>query len=133
MTGIMKFSDSVIMTIPGIGYINGRMILGEIGDIHRFSKPHQMLAYAGLDPSVHESGSFKARQTRLSKRGSKVLRYALVNAAHNVVKNNATFKAYYDKKMAEGQIHYNALGHCAGKLVRIIWKMMTAEEDFNLD
>lgn len=133
MTDIMKFNDSVIMTIPGIGYINGGMILGEIGDIHRFSKPQQLLAYAGLDPSVHQSGNFNASRTRMSKRGSKVLRFALMNAAHNVVKNNATFKAYYDKKMAEGRSHYNALGHCAGKLVRIIFKMMTDDIDFNLE
>ena len=52
MTEIMKFNDSPIMTIPGIGYINGGMILGEIGDIHRFAQPHQLLAYAGLDPSA---------------------------------------------------------------------------------
>ena len=133
MTEIMKFYDTVLMTIPGIGYINGGMILGEIGDIHRFSHPNKLLAFAGLDPSVNESGQFKAKRTRMSKRGSKVLRYALVNAAHNVVKNNATFKAYYDSKMAEGRTHYNALGHCAGKLVRIIWKMMTDEVEFNLD
>lgn len=50
MAEIMKFNDSVIMTIPGIGYINGGMILGEIGDIHRFSKPHKLLACAGLIP-----------------------------------------------------------------------------------
>ena len=132
MAEIMKFNDSVIMTIPGIGYINGGMILGEIGDIHRFSKPPQLLAYAGLDPSVKQSESFHARHTRMSKRGSKVLRYALMNAAHNVVKNNTTFKAYYDKKIAEGRTHYNALGHCAGKLVRVIWKMMTDDVDINL-
>jgi len=69
----------------------------------------------------------------MSKRGSRVLRYALVNAAHNVVKNNATFKAYYDAKRAEGRTHYNALGHCAGKLVRVIWKMLTDEVEFNLE
>lgn len=69
----------------------------------------------------------------MSKRGSRVLRYALVNAAHNVVKNNATFKAYYDAKMAESRTHYNALGHCAGKPVRGIWKMLTDEVEFNLD
>ena len=86
MTEIMKFNDSVIMTIPGIGYINGGMILGEIGDIHRFSSPNKLLAYAGLDPSVYQSGNFQAKKTRMSKRGSKVLRYALVNAAHNAVK-----------------------------------------------
>lgn len=133
MTDIMKFNDSVIMTIPGIGYINGGMILGEIGDIHRFSNPGKLLAFAGLDPSVYQSGNFQAKRTRMSKRGSRVLRYALVNAAHNVVKNNATFKAYYDAKMAEGRTHYNALGHCAGKLVRVIWKMLTDEVEFNLE
>ena len=86
MTEIMKFNDSVIMTIPGIGYINGGMILGEIGDIHRFSNSNKLLAYAGLDPSVYQSGNFHATKTRMSKRGSKVLRYALINAAHNVCK-----------------------------------------------
>ena len=133
MTEIMKFHDPVIMTIPGIGYINGGMILGEIGDIHRFSCPAKLLAFAGLDPSVYQSGNFQAKKTRMSKRGSRVLRYALINAAHNVVKNNSTFKAYYDAKMAEGRSHYSALGHCAGKLVRIIWKIMTDEAEFNLD
>lgn len=133
MTEIMKFNDPVIMTIPGIGYINGGMILGEIGDIHRFPSPSKLLAFAGLYPSVYQSGNYSARRTRMSKRGSRVLRYALINAAHNVVKNNATFKAYYDKKMAEGRSHYNALGHCAGKLVRIIWKMLTDGVEFNLD
>ena len=56
-----------------------------------------------------------------------------MNAAHNVVKNNVTFKTYYDTKMAEGRTHYNALGHCAGKLVRIIFKMMIDQVEFNLD
>ena len=133
MTEIMKYNDSVIMTIPGIGYINGGMILGEIGDVHRFSNPSKLLAYAGLDPSVYQSGNFQASKTRMSNRGSKNLRYALINAAHNVVKNNATFKTYYDKKMAEGRSHYNALGHCAGKLVRIVWKMLTDELTFSLE
>ena len=133
MTDIMKFYDSVILTIPGMGYINGGMILGEIGDIRRFSSPTKLLAFAGLDPSVYQSGNFSAKKTRMSKRGSRVLRYALINAAHNVVKNNATFKAYYDAKMAEGRTHYNILGHCAGKLVRVIWKMLTDNVEFNLE
>ena len=133
MTDIMQFHDSVILSIPGIGFINGGMILGEIGNIYRFSSPCKLLAFAGLDPSVYQSGNFNAKSTRMSKRGSRALRYALVNAAHNVVKSNATFKNYYDKKMAEGRSHYNALGHCAGKLVRIIWKMLTDNVEFNLE
>ena len=71
--------------------------------------------------------------TRMSKRGSRVLRYALVNAVWNVARNNTTFKAYYDSKRAEGRSHYNALGHCAGKLVRVIWKMLTDKVEFNLE
>ena len=132
MTDIVKSLDSVIMTIPGIGYVNGGMILGEIGDITRFTNPSKLLAFAGLDPSVYQSGNFEAKHTRMSKRGSRALRYALINAAHNVVKNNKTFQDYYNQKMSEGRSHYNALGHCAGKLVRIIYKMLTNNVVFNL-
>lgn len=133
ITDIITSLDSVIMTIPGIGAVNGGMILGEIGDIKRFSSPSKLLAFAGLDPSVYQSGNFQAKRTRMSKRGSRAFRYALMNAAHNVVKNNSTFKAYYDKKRDEGRSHYNALGHCAGKLVSIIYKMLTDDVTFNLD
>ena len=66
---IMDHMDSVIKTIPGIGNLNGAMIIGEIGDISRFEKPCQLLAYAGLDPSVYQSGKFTAARTRMSKRG----------------------------------------------------------------
>ena len=126
-------ADSVIMTIPGINYVNGGMIIGELGDITRFSHSSKVLAFAGLDPAVYQSGEFTAKNTRMSKRGSSPLRYALINAAHNVVKNNQTFKTYYDKKIIEGRSHYNALGHCAGKLVRIIYKMLSENVEFNLD
>lgn len=61
------------MTISGIGYINGRRILGEIGDIHRFSNPSKLLAFAGLDPSVYQSGDFQAKNTHMSKCSSRVL------------------------------------------------------------
>ena len=86
MANLVTCLHSVIMTIPGIGVVNGGMILGEIGDIHRFSNPKKLLAFAGLDPTVYQSGNFQAHRTRMAKRGSKVLRHALMNAAHNVVK-----------------------------------------------
>ncbi|WP_201259697.1 transposase [Tissierella sp. P1] len=74
-------SNSVILTIPGIGFLNGAMILGEIGYISRFSNPSKLLAYAGLNPTVNQSGQFYTKTIRMSKRGSKLLRYALINAA----------------------------------------------------
>ena len=124
--------DSVIMTVPGIGKINGAMILGEIGDIKRFSHPSKLLAYAGLDPVVNQSGKFNAKHTKMSKRGSKTLRYALINAAWNVSLNNDTFKRYYDSKLAQGNSHYSALGHTAHKLVRILFKLLTDNIPFAL-
>ena len=129
---IMEKIDSVIKTIPGIGSLNGAMIIGEIGDITRFQKPCQLLAYAGLDPSVYQSGNFNASRTRMSKRGSKLLRYALINAAWQTTLVNDTFKKYYDLKVSQGRRHYNALGHVAHKLVRVIHKMMTDNVEFDL-
>ena len=74
------------MIIPGIGSTNAGMILGEIGDIHRFSTPGKLFAFAGLDPSVYQSGNFQIKRTCMSKRGSRILRYALMSTAHNVYK-----------------------------------------------
>ena len=107
----MKFHDSVIMTIPGIGYINGGIILSEIGDFHRCSNPSKLLEFASLDPSVyHQYGSFQARRTWMSKRGSRVLKYSLISAVYNVAKNNTTFKTNYDKKMQRGGVTTMPLG-----------------------
>lgn len=125
MTNLVTFLHAVIITIPDIGSTNDGMILGKIGDIHHFSSPNKLLAFVGLDLSVHQSDNFQAKRSRMSKWRSRVLRYVLINAAHNVVKNNLTFKAYYDKKRAEGRSHYNALGHYVGNLVKVIWKMLT--------
>lgn len=130
---IMIEMDSIILTIPGIGFLNGAMILGEIGDISRFSNPSKLLAYAGLDPTVNQSGKFNAKSTKMSKRGSKLLRYALINAAWNVSLNNKTFDDYFKLKRSQGNNHYVALGHVAHKLVRVIFKMLKDNVAFNLD
>jgi len=124
--------DSVIKTVPGIGAINGSMILSEIGDIKRFSKPKHLIAFAGLDPATSQSGQWKANSTRMSKRGSPTLRYALVNAAWNVSLNNDTFGEYYNEKLAQKGRHYIALGHVAGKLTRVIHAMLKNNMEFDL-
>ena len=130
---ILDEMESKLLTIPGMSYNQATVIHGFIGDISRFNKSCQLLAYAGLDPSVYQSGNFEARSTRMSKRGNSLLRYNLVYAAHNLVLHNRTFKEYYDLKRSQGKTHYCALGHCAHKLVRIIFKMLKSNVDFNLD
>lgn len=120
----MQQLDSVILSVPGIGAIDGAIILGEIGNIKRFSSPCKLLAYAGLDPTVSQSGKFTAKSTKMSKRGSKILRYALINAAWQLTLNDKTFKDYYDSKRSHGLNHYGALGHVAHKLVRVLFKLL---------
>ena len=132
IVSIMDILNSPIMTIPGIGHINGAMILSVIGDVTRFSSPAKILAFAGLDPAVMQSGNFTARSTRMSKRGNSMLRYALINAAHNVVRNNHTFAQYYTSKVAQGKSHYCALGHTAHKLVRVLFTLLTKNIRFDL-
>lgn len=100
------------------------MILGEIGNINRFSKPCKLLAYAGLDPSVYQSGNFNASHSKMSKRGSKLLRFALINAAWQLTLHDKCFNDYYHLKRSQGLNHYGALGHTAHKLVRVIFKLL---------
>ena len=133
VSDFIKKSDNVITSIPGISYMTAAIIISEIGDINRFDNPGQVLAFAGLDPSVKQSGTFNASSTRMSKRGSSLLRYALILAANNVQLNTKTFNDYYNTKRLQGKLHYNALGHCAGKLVRNIFYMLKRNVKFNLD
>ena len=117
-----------ILTIPGISYRMGSMILAEIGDFSRFYSPDKLLAYAGLSPSTYQSGKLNATGTyaHMEKRGSRYLRYALFNAAKYVCIWDPSFAAYLAKKRAEGK-HYNvAISHAAKKLVRLIFALQTS-------
>ena len=133
VSSFIQKNDNIIISIPGIKDSTAAIILSEIGDINRFNNPNQVLAFAGLDPSVKQSGTFNASSTRMSKRGSPLLRYALILAANNVRLNTKTFNCYYNTKIAQGKSHYSALGHCAGKLVRNIFYMLKHNTTFNLD
>ena len=124
--------NSPIMSIPGMGPLQAAIILSSIKDITLFSSPCKVLAYAGLDPRVRQSGKFKATTTRMSKRGSGMLRWALIWSAFNLSLKNKTFKEYYELKVSQGKNHYNALGHVAHKLVRVIYKLLSTNTIFNL-
>ena len=121
-----------ILTIPGISYRMGAMILAEIGDFSRFDSPDKLLAYAGLSPSTYQSGKLNATgaYSHMEKRGSRYLRYALFNAAKYVCIWEPSFAAYLAKKRAEGK-HYNvAISHAAKKLVRLIYALQTSGKAF---
>ncbi|MCE5342510.1 MAG: IS110 family transposase [Eubacteriales bacterium] len=119
-----------ILTIRGIGYRMGAMILAEIGDFSRFDSPDKILAYAGLSPSTYQSGQLYGAYAHMEKRGSRYLRYALFNATKYVCRWEPTFAVYLAKKRAEGK-HYNvAVSHAAKKLVRVIFAIQQSGEAY---
>ena len=127
---IMDSIDSPILTIPGISYRMGAVIIAEIGDFNKFDSPDKILAYAGLSPSTYQSGQLLSSHSKMEKRGSRYLRYALFNAAKFVCHWDSTFKAYLNKKRAEGK-HYNvAISHTAKKLVRVIFHLVKFKETY---
>ena len=100
--------NSPIMSIPGISTVLASTILGEIGDISRFSSSRQLVAFSGLYPRVYQSGQYNAPNLSLSKRGSRVLRYALIQAASIIWRFDPTFHAYYEHKRNAGK-HYRVV------------------------
>ena len=120
---IMDALDSPILTIPGISYRMGAMILAEIGDFSRFDSPDKILAYAGMSPSTYQSGQLNNCHAHMEKRGSRYLRYALFNAAKFVCHWDPTFSAYLAKKRAEGKHYTVAVSHAAKKLIRVIYQL----------
>ena len=123
--------DSPLHKIKGISSIEIAYIMSAIININRFDSPDKLIAYAGLDPIVKQSGTWQAKSTRMSKRGNRLLRFALIWAANNVRKHPSKMKDYYGKKISEGKSHYNALGHCAAKLCRYIFFVLNhPNQDF---
>lgn len=128
---IMDELDSPVPTIPGIGYTLGATIIAEVGNISRFSSPAKLLAFAGLEPSIYQSGKFVPASGRMVKRGSPFLRWALLQAAGYVPNYSSTFALYREKKLSEGKSAAVARSHVAKKLVRTIHSLMTHSTAFS--
>ena len=127
---IMDEIHSPILSIPGINYRMGAMIIAEIGDFNRFDSPDKILAYAGFSPSTYQSGQLDGAYSHMEKRGSRYLRYALYNAAKYVCHWDSTFAEYLAKKRAEGK-HYNvAISHAVKKLVRVIYHLEKTNQQY---
>ena len=127
---IMDELNSPILSIPGINYRMGAMIIAEIGDFNRFDSTDKILAYAGFSPSTYQSGQLDGAYSHMEKRGSRYLRYALYNAAKYVCHWDSTFAEYLAKKRAEGK-HYNvAISHAVKKLVRVIYHLEKTNQQY---
>lgn len=127
---IIKELNPSILSIPGIGDITAASIIAEYGDISLFSSPAKMLAFAGLEPSIIQSGTLESNG-KMVKHGSGHLRYVLMNTSLTLLKYNPTFYDFYLKKRSEGKSHRVALSHVCKKFVRLIYTLETKHVDFN--
>ena len=129
---LMKKINSPITTIPGIGTVLGAVILSEFGDINRFDKPSQLVAYAGIDATVSQSGEYEGTHNVMSKRGSPYLRKSLFQAALVASNSDPVLKAYYQKKRAEGKHHKTCIGAVARKLCNIIYAVLKNDKPYQV-
>jgi transposase len=127
---LMDEINTPVITISGIGYTLAATIIAEIGDFHRFAKPSKLVAFAGLDPSVCQSGKYNATHTMMVKRGSKYLRWAILQAAKTVAIQDKTFKNYLNKKLSEGKHYFVALSHVGKKIIRVIYHLLKKNISF---
>ena len=101
-------TQKLLSTIPGVGPVISSILIAEIGDISKFSSSKSLVAFAGLDPKVRQSGTSLHRNTRLTKRGSPFLRHALYVAASVGQRHDPELKVYDDKKRHEGKRYKEA-------------------------
>ncbi len=127
---IIKVLNPRMLTIPGLGEISAATILSEYGDINNFPSPNKMLAFAGLEPSIIQSGTIE-NNGKMVKHGSGHLRYSIMNTAMNILRYSPTFYDYYLKKRSEGKCHRVALSHVCKKLLRVIYTLEKNNINFN--
>ena len=123
--------DSTIDTAPGVGNVLGAIIISEIGDISRFSEPAKLVAFAGIDPTVKQSGEFKGAKNRMSKRGSPYLRRAIWLASMTAAFHDPVMSKFYQKKRAEGKPHRTAIGAVCRKMLYVIYVLMKSGQTYS--
>ena len=125
----------IINSFYGIGEVLAAELLGELGDITRFDKHKQLIAFCGLDPTIIQSGKSINVHGAISKRGNKYARWILFNISQMVVKlghqcpNHPVYNYYLIKK-AEGKHYYESLTACSTKILRMLYSMCKNNKTF---
>ncbi len=122
---INQTSYQLLLSLVGIGPAIAVSLSAEIGDITRFTTAKQLVAYAGLDPRVRQSGTVLRRNTKLTKRGSAELRHSLFLAANIARQHDPELKAYYGKKRAEGRTYTEATVATARKIANRVFAVLS--------
>jgi transposase len=123
-------APSYLQSIPGVGAVSAVALTAEIGDIARFPDADHLVSYAGIDPSMAQSGEFEGDQAHMSKRGSPYLRYALWQATLGAIRYDLEIKAYYEAKRAEGKPYAVAMGAACNKLLRRVYVILKEQRPY---
>lgn len=135
-----SFRDNIglLLSFPGIGFITAVTLISEIGDVKRFKKPKQLVAFFGIDPSVNESGKFKGDRNKMSKRGTRFGRralYAVALASIRKTKNgklvNSVLYEYYHENL-KGKKKKVALGAVMHKLINYIFAVLREQKPYEI-
>jgi transposase len=128
-----------LLTIPSVGPITAATVISEIGDFSVFSNPKQLVAFAGIDPSVKQSGKFKGSKNKMSKRGSKYLRRVIYMIAISSIRKkrngkypNPILRKYYELKLNQGKKPKVAIGACMTKVIFYIYATLRNQKPFVL-
>lgn len=124
-------NNSPILSVPGISHFSGTSILAELGDICNYSSAAKIIKYAGVAPLEYQSSQFKAEHTAITKKGSKYLRKMLYQIILPVIQHNPVFKQYYQLKISQGKSPRCAQGHCVRKLMRVIYHLLSTNQQFD--
>jgi transposase len=119
----------LLMTVPGVDYLTALTIVAEIADINRFQTPWKLVAYAGLSPT-HRESSGKIKKGRITKQGSRWLRYAVVEAANITRLHDARLKSFYER-IAPRRGPQKARVATGKEMLVIMWYMLTRSEVYH--
>lgn len=129
-TDMQSRTEELIDSIPGFAAKLSAIVYHELGDIGRFSSAKSLVAYAGLDPRIKQSGALLHTTGRLMKRGSSYLRYALYLAANVARRYDPELAQYYAKKTSEGRKHREVLCMISRKLLYRIWAVIRDQREY---
>lgn len=120
----------LLQTVPGIGLFSAFLLLAEIGPIERFNSPDKLCAYAGMVPSIHQSGKVEYRGS-ITKQGNKFIRWILVEASQRAIKQDPGLKAFHSRiEFKRGR--NSATVAVARKLLTYIYQVLTKKESYKL-
>ena len=121
----------ILLTAPGVGPVTAEVVLSELGDISRFRNAKTVCAYAGLVPVVRQSGERKSKDMKITKEGSGLLRWALVEAAWRLVGKSPQWAALFARLMHRSG-KKRAIVAVARKLLCVLYAMLKTSTPYKI-